>query len=86
MSKVIIYGSPLCPYCYIAKRTLKRLGVKYKEIRINKSASLMREMISKSGRFTAPQFFINDEYIGGYGDLVTQAKSGKLLNKIFLSV
>ena len=82
MTKVIIYGSFLCPYCFIAKRTLKRLGVSYKEIRINKSSSLMREMINKSGRFTAPQFFIDDEYIGGYGDLVAQAKSGELVNSL----
>jgi glutaredoxin 3 len=84
MTKVIIYGSLLCPYCFVAKRTLKKLGVNYREIRINKSSLLMREMISKSGRFTAPQFFINDEYIGGYGDLVAQAKSGELLNNLVI--
>lgn len=84
MTKVIIYGSLLCPYCFIAKRTLKKLGVNYQEIRINKNSSHMREMINKSGRFTAPQFFINDEYIGGYGDLLNQVKSGELINNLVI--
>lgn len=85
MTKVIIYGNLLCPYCFIAKRTLKKLGVNYCEIRITKNSSRMREMINKSGRFTSPQFFLDDEYIGGYDDLLAQAKSGQLIDKIILT-
>lgn len=85
MTTIIIYGNFFCPYCFAAKRTLKQLGIKYKEIRINKNPLLEQEMINKSGRFTSPQFFMNKDYIGGYSDFVRQVKSGKLSKRFKLS-
>ena len=78
MSKVLLYGNLLCPYCFAAKRMLKQKNISFNEIRVDKKASLKQEMISKSGRFTVPQIFINEYHVGGYDDLVDHAKTGKL--------
>ena len=78
MPKVIIYGTLLCPYCFAAKRLMKQKNIIFDEIRVDKQPELKQEMISKSGRFTVPQIFINDYHVGGFDDLVDHSKSGKL--------
>ena len=82
MPKVIVYGTLLCPYCFAAKRILKQNGISFDEIRVDRLPELKQEMISKSGRFTVPQIFINEYHVGGYDDLVEHSKSGKLSNLI----
>ena len=80
MPKVLIYGTLLCPYCFAAKRMLKKSGICFDEIRVDGQPELKHEMITRSGRFTVPQIFINDYHVGGYDDLVEHSRSGKLSN------
>jgi glutaredoxin 3 len=80
MTKVILYGTLLCPYCFAAKRLMKQNNIKFDEIRVDKKSELKQEMITKSGRFTVPQIFIDDYHVGGYDDLLEHSKSGKLLS------
>jgi len=78
MPKIIVYGTLLCPYCFAAKRMLRQYEIEFDEIRVDKDPNLKQEMITKSGRFTVPQIFIDDYHVGGYDDLVDHSKSGKL--------
>ena len=78
MPKVILYGTLMCPYCFAAKRLMKQKKIDFNEIRVDNNPKLKQEMITKSGRFTVPQIFINDYHVGGYDDLVGHSKSGKL--------
>lgn len=57
---------------------LKQKNIAFVEIRVDKQASLKQEMITKSGRFTVPQIFINEYHVGGYDGLVEHSKSGRL--------
>jgi len=80
MAEIIIYTTPVCPYCVKAKDLLKRKGYSnYKEIDITKNTSSMKEMLEKSGgRKTVPQIFINGTHIGGCDDLYALEAEGKL--------
>ncbi len=80
MSDIIIYTTPVCPYCVRAKDLLKRKGHSdYTEIDITKSPGAMKEMLAKSGgRKTVPQIFINDTHVGGSDDLYALESAGKL--------
>ncbi len=78
MSKVTIYSTLLCPYCFAARRLLKSKGVAFEEIRVDKQPEKRQEMIRRSGRFTVPQIFINDTHIGGYDDITELNRKGKL--------
>ena len=78
MAKVRVYGTLLCPYCFAAKRLLKQQGISFIEIRVDKNPKIKQEMITKSGRFTVPQIFIDDYHVGGYDDLVDHSNTGKL--------
>lgn len=80
MVEIVIYSTPICPYCDRAKALLKRKGItEFKEIDISKSDSLREEMMTKSGgRRTVPQIFINGQHVGGSDDLHALEAEGKL--------
>ena len=83
MADVIIYSKAQCPYCDLAKNLLNQKKVSYTEIRIDLDEKERDEMIRQSGKRTVPQIFINGQSIGGYDDLATLEKSGKLNNLLF---
>ena len=69
MAEVIIYSTEYCPYCIKAKELLNRKNIPFTEIRVDLQPELREEMITKSGRKTVPQIFINGQPIGGCDDL-----------------
>ncbi len=80
MADIIIYTTPVCPYCVRAKNLLKRKGQsRFQEIDITQNPASMKEMLAKSGgRKTVPQIFINGNHIGGCDDLYALEAAGKL--------
>ncbi|HXF90412.1 MAG TPA: glutaredoxin 3 [Candidatus Nitrosotenuis sp.] len=79
MTKVVIYTTPICPYCDRAKDLLTKKGVTYQEIDVSENSLKREEMSTKSGgRRTVPQIFINDAHIGGFDDLYELDRQGKL--------
>lgn len=79
MTEVIIYTTPVCPYCVRAKTLLDRLGVSYQEIDVSTDPILRQKMVERAGgRMTVPQIFINGASIGGCDDLYALHKTGEL--------
>jgi glutaredoxin 3 len=79
MAKVTIYTTPLCPYCYRAKRLLDSKGVEYDEIDVSMDADARSDMVQRAqGRTTVPQIFIDGQHVGGSDDLHALDRSGKL--------
>jgi glutaredoxin 3 len=79
MTEVIIYSTPVCPYCVRAKNLLKNKGVSWQEINVAGDEALRDAMIEKAGgRRTVPQILINGTHVGGYDDLYALDQSGKL--------
>lgn len=70
MAQIEIYTSPLCPYCWRAKRLLDKKGVSYVEIDIWREPGRRAEMIERAaGRHTVPQIFIDGRGLGGCDDI-----------------
>ncbi len=78
MPIVQMYATAFCPYCVRARRLLKRKGIEFDEIRVDKDQEQMRTMIQRSQRTTVPQIFIGERHIGGYDDMVELDQDGKL--------
>jgi glutaredoxin 3 len=78
MPIVQMYATAFCPYCVRARRLLKRKGVEFEEIRVDKDMDQMRTMIQRSQRTTVPQIFIGERHIGGYDDMAALDREGKL--------
>lgn len=75
---VIVYMSPYCKYCTMAKKLLDDMGMPYEAVDVNESQTKRAEMIEKTQRKTVPQIYINDMHIGGYDDLKALYDAGKL--------
>jgi len=79
MVRVEIYTTAICAYCVAAKNFLKLKGCDYSEIRIDREAGKLAEMLERSGgRRSVPQIFINGAWVGGYDDLVAADRNGRL--------
>ena len=79
MNKVMIYTTPICPYCARAKHLLKKKGVPYEEIDVFMDGDARNTMEAKSGgRRTVPQIFVGDTHVGGCDDLYALESDGKL--------
>lgn len=78
MADVIMYSTAYCPYCSRARDLLDAKGVTYTDIRIDDEPTKREEMISKSGRRTVPQIFINGQHIGGCDDMYALDQQGQL--------
>ncbi|HWV11425.1 MAG TPA: glutaredoxin 3 [Pseudomonas sp.] len=78
MSEVTLYTTSTCPYCRNAKALLASKGVTPREINIESSPELIREMMARSGRRTVPQIFIGEHHVGGFDDLAALDRAGQL--------
>ena len=79
MPKVVIYSTPYCPYCLMAKRLLGKKGVAYEDIDVSGNWDLRDELVAKSGgRTTVPQIWIGESHVGGYDELSALERAGKL--------
>jgi glutaredoxin 3 len=77
-AQVAIYTTPICGYCMVAKRLLKKKGVDFDEIEVGDRGDLRNWLMDETGQQTVPQLFINGESIGGYSDLADLEKAGEL--------
>jgi len=79
MPHIDIYTTPLCGYCYAAKRLLSDKGVSFSEIDVSRDPSKRAEMIQRApGSRTVPQIFIGKIHIGGFDDMNALDRAGKL--------
>ncbi len=79
MVPVEVYSTAICPYCVAAKNLLRQRGFDYTEIRIDTDPARRDEMLLRSGgRRTVPQIFVNGVHVGGFDDLATADRSGRL--------
>lgn len=78
MTKVQIYTTNWCPYCYTAKALLDEKGVPYDEIDATDPAVRMDMIQRAHGRRTVPQIFIGDRHVGGYDELAALERRGQL--------
>ncbi len=78
MKNVIIYTTPVCPYCVRAKSLLKSKNITYTEIDVSDENEREKMIKLANGRRTVPQIFIDDKHIGGCDDLYALDKQGLL--------
>lgn len=86
MSKVEIYSSELCGFCWAAKRLLDNKKVVYEEYSVDMRRDVKHEMVERSGgRTSVPQIFIDNHHVGGFDDISEMERTGKLDIKLGLS-
>jgi glutaredoxin-like YruB-family protein len=66
MAKVIVYSTPTCPYCKLAKEFLTEKKVAFEDINVQADEAEAREMIKKSGQMGVPVLDIDGKIIIGF--------------------
>jgi glutaredoxin 3 len=79
MAQIDIYTTMFCGYCQRAKALLAQKGAAFTEIDVMADAERRQEMQKRAGgRTSVPQIFIDGQHIGGYQELYTLDRSGRL--------
>lgn len=66
MANIIIYSTPTCGYCKMAKEYLASKQIPYTEIDVMRDPSKQQEMITKSGQFGVPVIDVDGKIIVGF--------------------
>lgn len=82
MKSVTIYTLRGCPFCNRTKAFLTEKGIDFTEIEVLPKSEEWTAMKAVTKRGTLPQIVVDDEPIGGYGDLVGLEASGELWEKL----
>lgn len=78
MPLIEIYTTPLCSYCFRAKRLLSQKGAAFTEIDVSASDRRRQMRERANGRNTVPQIFIAGHGIGGCDELMALERRGEL--------
>jgi glutaredoxin 3 len=75
---IVVYTTPVCPYCVRAKQLLARKGATFREIDVSRDDALRQDVMQRSGRRTVPQIWIGERHVGGFDDLYALDQRGEL--------
>lgn len=64
--EVVIFTTPTCPYCHMAKSYLKDKKVGFKEVDVSQDQAAAVKMVERSGQMGVPQLWINDQVVIGF--------------------
>jgi glutaredoxin 3 len=76
MKNIIIYSTPTCHYCKLAKEYMNANGIKYTEYNVAADLQKRQEMVDKSGQLGVPVIDIDGQVMVGYeeGEFVAALK------------
>ncbi|MGX8883805.1 glutaredoxin 3 [Methylovorus sp. MP688] len=69
MPRITMYTTAYCPYCMRAEQLLDAKGVTVEKIRVDLDPAERETMMTRTGRRTVPQIYIDDFHVGGFDDL-----------------
>ncbi|MEK7596078.1 MAG: glutaredoxin domain-containing protein [Patescibacteria group bacterium] len=68
MKKIIIYSTPACGYCHMAKDFFKEHGVDYTDYDVSTDDAKRQEMIDRSGQMGVPVIDVDGELTVGFDE------------------
>ena len=81
MRDIKVYTTRVCTYCQAAKRLLDRLGLPYEEIGLDDKPDVRQKISEENGHYrTVPMIVIDGKFVGGFTELQSLFKQGKLLD------
>ena len=67
--KAIVWSKDNCTYCDQAKKLLEAKGIEFEEKKIGHGYTLQDLLEVVPNARTAPQIFLDEEYVGGFTEL-----------------
>ena len=66
--EVIIYSTPTCHYCQMAKAFFKNNNIAFTDYNVAEDADKREEMIEVTGQMGVPVIRVGDEYLVGFNE------------------
>ena len=66
MKKVVIYSTPTCHFCAMAKEYFNQNNIAYESYDVLSDTARRSEMLDKSGQMGVPVIIIDDQIIVGF--------------------
>jgi glutaredoxin 3 len=66
--KVIIYSTPSCHYCNMAKDFFKENNIAYETFDVQSDLAKRKEMIDRSGQMGVPVIYVGNELVMGFDE------------------
>jgi len=76
MKKVIMYSTPTCHFCNMAKDFFDENKIKYTVLDVSSDLEKRKEMIDKTGQMGVPVILIDDEIVVGFDEEKVREKMG----------
>jgi len=64
--RVIVFSTPTCSYCNMAKKYFREKGIKFKDVDVSRDASAARDMLRRSGQQGVPVIDIGGKIVIGF--------------------
>lgn len=68
MKKVVMYSTPTCHYCNLAKEFFDDYNISYEVFNVSTDLEKRKEMMEKSGQMGVPVILIDDEVVKGFDE------------------
>jgi glutaredoxin-like YruB-family protein len=64
--KVLVFSTPTCSFCNMAKKYFREKGVKFTDIDVSRDQTAARDMVRRSGQMGVPVIDIGGKIIVGF--------------------
>jgi len=64
--KVLIFTTPTCSFCNLAKRYFREKQIKFREVDVSRNAAAAADMQRRTGQMGVPVIVINNRPIVGF--------------------
>ncbi|GAB4539159.1 MAG: glutaredoxin family protein [Anaerolineales bacterium] len=64
--KVVVFSTPTCSFCNMAKKYFREKGVKFVDVDVTRDPSAARDMVRRSGQSGVPVIDIGGKIVIGF--------------------
>ncbi len=68
MVKIVVYGTPACPWCHKVQDFLKEKKIKFEYVDVSVDRKRAQEMVEKSGQMGVPVIDVDGKIIVGFDE------------------
>lgn len=65
-NRVIIFSTPTCSYCNMAKQYFRRNKIRFKDVDVSRDQAAARDLVRRTGQMGVPVIDINGKLIVGF--------------------
>ena len=64
--RVIVFSTPTCSFCNMAKKYFREKGIKFNDVDVSKDPAAARDMVRRSGQQGVPVIDIGGKIVVGF--------------------